>query len=250
MTGLLAPLRELRVTLSQMRPSQLAVGPDGRNRSLLSAFRARTGRNQPSNTRFVLGPAVWLRGLIRPQPGYGLAYIDWSQREFGIAAALSGDVVMQAAYHSGDPYLEFAKQAGAAPADATKHSHNAVRDQFKACVLAVQYGMGAESLAERSGQPVVRARELLRLHRETHRQFCAWSDAAVAHAMLHGRLWTVFGEVVRFAPKVRQLRHHRQVDLGEIVAVTPKPRQPWHRRQVELGEVVVAAQEPLQPWHL
>ena len=91
MTGLLAPLRELRVTLSQMRPSQLAVGPDGRNRSLPSAFRARTGRNQPSNTRFVLGPAVWLRGLIRPRPGYGLAYIDWSQQEFGIAITRRGN---------------------------------------------------------------------------------------------------------------------------------------------------------------
>jgi len=50
--AVLAPLRELRSTLSQMRLSDLAVGEDGRNRTLLSAFRARTGRNQPSNTRF------------------------------------------------------------------------------------------------------------------------------------------------------------------------------------------------------
>ena len=65
----LASLRELRVTLGQMRLSELAVGGDGRNRCLLSAFRARTGRNQPSNTKFIFGPAVWLRGLIRPRPG-------------------------------------------------------------------------------------------------------------------------------------------------------------------------------------
>jgi hypothetical protein len=54
-----APLRELRVSLSQMRLSELAVGSDGRNRCLLSAFRARTGRNQPSNTRFIFGTAVF-----------------------------------------------------------------------------------------------------------------------------------------------------------------------------------------------
>lgn len=163
----LAALRELRVALSQMRLAELAVGDDGRNRCLLSAFRARTGRNQPSNSRFIFGPAVWLRGLIKPKPRHGIAYVDWSQQEFGIAAALSGDPLMQQAYLSGDPYLAFAKQAGAVPDDATKTSHKAEREQFKACVLAVQYGMGAESLAQRIGQPVIRAKELLRLHRET-----------------------------------------------------------------------------------
>jgi DNA polymerase I len=195
-----APLRELRVALSQMRLADLAVGADGRNRCLLSAFRARTGRNQPSNSRFIFGPAVWLRSLIQPGPDQGLAYIDWSQQEFGIAAALSGDPLMIAAYESGDPYLEFAKQAGAVPPEATKKTHKAEREQFKACVLAVQYGMGAESLACRIGQPVSRARELLRLHQHTYRGFWRWSDGAVDYALLHGKLWTVFGWTVRTGP--------------------------------------------------
>ncbi len=204
-----APLRELRVSLSQMHLSELAVGPDGRNRCLLSAFRARTGRNQPSNAQFIFGTAVWLRGLIKPRQGYGIAYIDWSQQEFGIAAALSGDPLMQEAYLSGDPYLAFAKQAGAVPADATKKSHKAEREQFKACVLAVQYGMGAESLAQRIGQPVIRARELLSLHQETYRIFWKWSDAAVDYAMLHNKLWTVFGWTVHTGsnPNPRFLRN-------------------------------------------
>ena len=189
----IAPLRELRGALSEMRLSDLAVGRDGRNRTMLSAFRALTGRNQPSNTRFIFGPSVWLRGLIQPPPGCGIAYIDWQQQEFGIAAALSCDPLMMAAYRSGDPYLAFAKQAGAAPADAIKATHKAVRDQFKSTVLAVQYGMGADSLAQRIGQPPIRARELLRLHRETYRAFWRWSDAAVDHAMLTGRLHTAFG---------------------------------------------------------
>jgi DNA polymerase I len=190
---IVAPLRELRSALSEMRLSDLAVGQDGRNRTMLSAFRARTSRNQPSNTKFIFGPSVWLRGLIQPPPGYGLVYIDWAQQEFGIAAALSGDSLMMDAYRSGDPYLTFAKQAGAAPPDATKASHKAVREQFKACVLAVQYGMGADSLAQRINQPPIRARELLRLHRETYRVFWRWSDAAVDQAMLRGELRTVFG---------------------------------------------------------
>lgn len=189
----LSPLRELRGALSQMRLSDLAVGDDGRNRCMLSMFRSKTGRNQPSNTRFIFGPSVWLRGLIQPQEGHGLAYVDWSQQEFGIAAALSGDAAMMAAYASGDPYLAFAKQAGAVPPEATKHSHKAVRDQFKACVLAVQYGMGAESLAYRINQPVARARELLDLHRRSYRRFWAWSDGVLNQALLGGRIWTTFG---------------------------------------------------------
>jgi len=143
----IVPLRELRAALSEMQLNDLAVGPDGRNRTLLSAFSSRTGRNQPSNTRFAFGPAVWLRGLIKPPPGSALAYVDWSQQEFGVAAALSGDPAMQSAYLSGDPYLTFAQQAGAVPPSATKKTHGAEREQFKACALAVQYGMQSESLA-------------------------------------------------------------------------------------------------------
>ena len=188
-----APLRELRSSLAELRLSDLAVGRDGRNRTILSAFRSRTGRNQPSNSRYIFGPAVWLRSLIKPPPGWAVAYIDWSQQEFGIAAALSGDAAMQAAYRSGDPYLAFAKQAGAVPADATRKTHEPTRELFKQCVLAVQYGMEAKSLALRIGQPPVVARDLLRAHREAYRKFWRWSDAVVDQAMLHGAIWTVFG---------------------------------------------------------
>ena len=188
-----APIRELRSALSEMRLANLQVGDDERNRCLLSPFRARTGRNQPSNSKFIFGPSVWLRGLIRPKPGWGLAYVDWSQQEFGIAAALSGDPAMMEAYRSGDPYLAFAIQAGAVPKTATKKTHEAEREQFKACVLAVQYGMGEASLAARINQPVARARQLLELHRRTYRQFWKWSDCAVDEAVLGGRLWAGFG---------------------------------------------------------
>jgi DNA polymerase-1 len=189
----LTKLRELRVMLGKLRLSDLTLGDDGRNRCSLSIFRSKTGRNQPSNARFIFGPSTWMRGLIKPLPNHGLAYVDWSQQEFGIAAALSRDDTMLAAYRSGDPYLAFAKQAGALPDNATKTSHSREREQFKACVLAVQYGMGAESLAVRINQPIARARQLLLLHRQVYRWFWQWSDAIVNEASLGGRLWTVFG---------------------------------------------------------
>ena len=116
-----SPLHELRHALSEMRLNDLAVGHDGRNRTILSAFRAKTGRNQPSNTKFIFGPSVWLRGLIKPPPGYAIAYCDWSNQEFGIFAKLSGDQKMIAAYLSGDPYIAFGIQCGKLPSDATKN---------------------------------------------------------------------------------------------------------------------------------
>ena len=204
-----APIRELRSALSEMRLSNITVGDDGRNRCLLSPFASKTGRNQPSNSRFIFGPSVWLRGLIKPSEGYCLVYIDYSQQEFGIAAALSCDEKMMEAYRSGDPYLAFALQAGAVPQGATKQSHKAEREQFKACVLAVQYGMGEISLAQRINQPVARARQLLNLHRQTYRTFWAWSDATQDEAILNGKLWTTFGWEIRVSGQVnaRSLRN-------------------------------------------
>jgi hypothetical protein len=188
-----SPLRELRSSLSELRLNDLQVGKDARNRVMLSAFRARTSRNQPSNSKFIFGPSVWIRGLIKPAPGHAVFYADYSQQEFGAAAALSGDLAMQTAYASQDPYLAFAIQSGLAPADATKKSHGAIRELAKACILGTQYGMQEQSLAQRIGQPVVMARDLLRLHRETYRVFWRWSDAALDCAMLTGKLHTVFG---------------------------------------------------------
>ena len=194
--------RELRHTLGQMRLEALAVGSDGRNRCLLSPFASRTGRNQPSNAKYIFGPSNWLRSLIKPAPGYAVAYVDWSQQEFGIAAACSGDGNMLAAYRSGDPYLTFAKLAGAVPAWATKQTHKRERALFKACTLGVQYGMGADSLAASINDNIDVARELLRLHRQTYPQFWRWSESAVDHAMLYGVLQTVFGWQLNIGPDV------------------------------------------------
>lgn len=203
------PIRELRHTLSQMRLNELAVGPDGRNRALLSAFRSRTGRNQPSNSRFVFGPSAWLRSLIRPGPGRAVAYADWSQQELGIAAALSEDPRMMDAYRSGDFYLTFAKMAGAVPADATKATHGRERDRFKTVALGVLYGLSADGLARKLGEPPCRGRELLDLHRRTFRRFWQWSDAVETAAMLSGELRTVFGWTLHVGPDAnpRSLRN-------------------------------------------
>jgi DNA polymerase-1 len=189
----LIPLHELRVTLSNLRLTGLEVGADGRNRCLLSPFSSVTGRNQPSSTKFIFGPARWMRGLIRPPRGWGIAYIDFVCQEIAIAAAFSHDARMIADYAGGDPYLGFAKAARLVPSDATKKSHKVIRDRCKSLLLGVGYGMQAYTIAARAGITICEARELLQLHHDRYPDFWRWSDAVVDIALQTNRMEGVFG---------------------------------------------------------
>ncbi len=187
------PIYNVRNTLGKFRLRNITVGADGRNRCLLSPFRSRTGRNQPSSSKFVLGAASWMRSLVRPEPGRGLAYLDFNQQEFGIAAALSGDADMQKAYLSGDPYIQLARAAGYVPADATKESHSHERGIYKETALGVQYGLGVKGLADKLGTTTSRAKALLNAHKRAFPRFWAWSDDVVRYAILHRQLTSVLG---------------------------------------------------------
>jgi DNA polymerase I len=189
----LQPLRQLRQALAMLHLADLPVGPDGRNRCLMSPFGTITGRCAPSTSRFLFARPAWMRSLVRPGEGRALAYVDWSSQEYGVGAVLSGDPAMTADYQAGDPYLGFARRIGMVPPGATKQTHRAERDLIKAVILGTQYGMGEQALAARVGRPVAYARELLRAHRLTYRKFWAWSDGAVNLALFRGRLWTRFG---------------------------------------------------------
>ena len=60
--GIGADARVAGHSLGELRLNDLAVGRDGRNRALLSPFRSKTGRNQPSNSRSIMGPSVGCAG--------------------------------------------------------------------------------------------------------------------------------------------------------------------------------------------
>src|SRR4029077_9108310 len=85
---------------------------------------------------------------------------------------------------------------------------------------AVQYGMGADALAQRIGQPPIRARQLLELHRQIYRVFWKWSDRMLDYAMLTGSIRTVFGWRVQVPdnPNDRSLRNFpMQANGAEIL---------------------------------
>jgi hypothetical protein len=190
---ILAPLRELRHNLDGLRLTSFSIGSDGRNRTALMPFASKTGRNQPSNSRFIFGASRWLRSLLKPAQGRAIAYVDWSSQEVAIAAALSGDEILWQDYFAGDVYLNFAKQAGLVPATATKSSHEAERNRVKALFLGIGYGMSAQSIAAHSGLHIDVARSLLLRHRLRYRQFWAWAEGVQNAGLLGQKIQTTFG---------------------------------------------------------
>src|SRR5262249_29781067 len=122
----LEELRQLRHARDKMRKVKLAVGTDGRNRTVLWPFKAKTSRTQPKASQWIFSPAVWLRSLIKPEPGMAVAYVDWSSMEFMVGACHANDPVMIEFYRN-DPYLSFPKRVGAAPSWATKQTHETRR---------------------------------------------------------------------------------------------------------------------------
>jgi DNA polymerase-1 len=123
---------------------------------------------------------------MAPPPGDALVYCDYSAMEFGIAAALSGDVNMTTFYNSGDPYLATAVAAGAVEPGATKRSHPVERDLFKTGNLSCLFGIGVKTLASRLRRPLQFAAEFLDTNHRLFATYWSWSDGVVRQAVHSG----------------------------------------------------------------
>ena len=135
---------------------KLEIGSDGRARCWLNPFGTKTGRNNPSTNRELLGLPHTMRSFMKPGPGMAIAQVDIGNEEIGIAAGISGDPVLMADYRSGDPYRRFAVDA-LGMVKPTKQQ----RQVYKACVLGQIYGVGAGSLARNLGISKAEARRII-----------------------------------------------------------------------------------------
>lgn len=185
------PLRELNKTLAHMKQANLIVGSDNRNRTWQQPFKSKTGRNQPSNSKHIMGFPKPYRCLIQPPPRYALGAVDYASQEFGIAARLSGDAAMQADYQKEDPYLEFARAAFGVttfPDDG-----GAMRKKCKESVLGGMYGLGAEALAYKHGIKVAEARELQAIVPRIYPVFDAWLKRVLNKARMGKTIHAALG---------------------------------------------------------
>ena len=161
------------------------MGSDGRVRPYLNLMKAQSTRFQPAASGFMFLKPAWMRSLVQPPPGRACGGIDWGSQEFLIGALLSKDPNMIAAYHSGDPYLWFAKAAKAVPKNATKESHAEMRGLFKATTLAEMYMMGTKALAAKisldTGKPFSedQARNLDYMFESVFSVFCRYRQEVI-----------------------------------------------------------------------
>ena len=164
-----------------------------RNTAYLNPFGTTTGRNNPKLSEFIYGQPKWIRSLIKPEKNTSLAYIDWNQQEFGIAAALSNDAKMIDAYLSGDPYLQFAIRSGSLPSDATKETHPEGRNRYKQAVLAIQYGIGPKSLSSLLNSSESEAERIISQFYACYKSYANWCFHQINQALFCGEIHTPFG---------------------------------------------------------
>jgi DNA polymerase I len=187
----LQPFRELRKTLASLPSLDPPVGEDGRNRTSLMPFRAKTSRCQPKVREFVMGYPAWLRSLMLADPGHALINIDLSSAEFGIVAALSRDPAMMADYRAADPYIAFGTRMKYLPPDATRKTHPVERDRLKRACLGILYGMGSETLAGYLSVNRAEADRLIGMHRRAYPRYWEFVAVNLETAAFERKLWTV-----------------------------------------------------------
>ena len=181
------------------------LGSDDRARSYLNPYGSQSSRFQPKATGFIPLKSAWMRSLIEPRSGKMLVGIDYASQEFLIAAILSEDETMFEAYASGDPYIYLAKLAGAAPPEATKHTHPEIREPFKSTTLGISYLMGAQSLAAKITRDTgkeytsLQAQKLINIFFKAYKGYKRWIDKTVKDYELDDYLqlvdgWVMFGD--------------------------------------------------------
>jgi DNA polymerase I-like protein with 3'-5' exonuclease and polymerase domains len=115
---------------------------------------------------------------------------------------VSGDNSLLDACESGDVYIGLAKQLGLAPSDATPETHKPIRTMFKTVVLGIQYGLGARTLAQRTGISLFEAAEILARLRARFRVFEAYAQNVVDRAGLLLEVGTPFGWFMQCPPGI------------------------------------------------
>jgi hypothetical protein len=164
-----------------------------RNRTPLWAYGTKTARCAPSNSKYIFGPAKWLRFFITPALARVLVHRDFKQQEPRIAAIVSGDEALLQACESDDLYLGIAQQLGFLRDGMNETERKGVRALFKTVVLGIQYGLGARSLAARTGVSISEAAEILARLRSRFRVFEDYARSVLDHAGLKLEIGTPFG---------------------------------------------------------
>jgi DNA polymerase I len=151
------------------------------------------------------GPAI--RSAFIAEKGWTLLACDYSQFELRVAAALSGDEALSAAFRSGEDIHSStgAKVFGVDPNDVTKDQ----RRIAKAINFGILYGMGAQALARTADLAHAEAVEYIQSYFAAYPTLHTWIEETKDAARVNGYASTRFGRK-RYLPEMTsQLRQVR-----------------------------------------
>ena len=187
------PLHELRKTCGEFKLNSLAVGRDGRNRTLLSPFAAKTGRNRPSTTG-LFWPIEDVRGLIKPCRRYNVGCIVIGlHKKLQLPRHCQNDELLWDVrkWRSIYPHLQCRR---AWHRRESQRDTRTSRNRCKSVVLGTNYGMSAYGVAQAAKIHELEAKALLQKHRETYCTFWAWAESNKDRG-----LWAQTGNLLRVA---------------------------------------------------
>ena len=185
------------------------IGKDGRSRTSLNMFGQSTGRTNVSTATNPFGAPRRMRTMIGTTKDKILVYADFKSQEAVIQAQLSQDQNMIAAVKSGDPYLHTAKLVGAIPQDATRKSHEKIREIYKQSFLAISYGQTPFGLKNKLGVPIANATYIHAAIIKAYSDYQIWIQSLKDFAMRRGYLITKYGW--RYWLSDRELVNPRQL---------------------------------------
>ena len=135
-----------------------------------------------------------MRTLQHPKRGRSLIAVDFSSEEFILGMDLRHDPEGVKAYNAGDIYVATAKKMGLLPMDKPydPKTQKPIRQQAKALVLGLGYGMGKKRLAAQLGVDEDKAGELVAKYKKIYSGL--FTSISATTDMLHA------GKTILFLP--------------------------------------------------
>lgn len=187
------------------------VRADGRVHPSINLDGASTGRTSSSDPNIqniprpdedVLDSSMARNCFVTPE-GYTFLNVDYSQIELRVAAMLSGDAEMTAAFASGEDFhmrtaRMVSQRAWGIPPDAVTKAH---RSMAKAINFGVLYGKSAATFARDLKITIAKAEEIVNAILGRFHRLRDWTQAQLAYARKHGCTWTYWnGQRARRRP--------------------------------------------------
>lgn len=224
-----------------------SIGPDGRIHAGYRQMGAETGRLSCSSPNLQQVPReAEFRRLFRARDGYKLVVADFSQVELRVAAELSGEERMRAAYKAKkDLHIATAASIMGKSADSVTKKE---RTSAKICNFGLLYGAGAATLRKQAiaqygvNMELEKAQELVAGFREVYPQLYKWqmqegNKTTKGVFTRYGRRRILTGFNDKYTTRINTQVQGTAGDIAKIALVMI-----WDRiQQAEPGEALLIA---------